>query len=178
MGLGYAPWHTRVLDSSPGWPSPKPEVKVSSMRSVIAERGSEASFVQYGKIVLTRVSSELIVPSATRPANIIAEGHLDVEAVGTSVFIVMLPPSYRKRSPSLVPTENANSVVSSQPSRSVRSGANALGRSGAARSGAAKAEPPEVSMERTMVCRKCPGEAMQRTLPQAAGHANAASSSE
>ena len=142
---------------------------MSSMRSVIAERGSEASFVQYGKIVLTRVSSELIVPSATRPANIIAEGHLDVEAVGTSVFIVMLPPSYRKRSPSLVPTENANSVVSSQPSRSVRSGANALGRSGAARSGAAtsgaaKAEPPEVTMERSMVCRKCPRDGRQRTL--------------
>ena len=146
-----------MFDSSPGWPSPKPEVKVSSIRSVIAERGSEASLVQYGRIVLTRVSSEAMVPSATRPANIIAEGHLDVEAVGTSVCMVMLPPSYRKRSPSLVPTENANSVVSSQPARSVRSGAKASGRSGAARSGAvrsgaAKAKvPPEVTIESSMV---------------------------
>ena len=34
-----------------------------------------------------------MVPSATRPANIMADGHLDVEPVGICVSMLNLPPS-------------------------------------------------------------------------------------
>jgi len=66
----------RVLPSCPGWPLPKPEVNESSMRSVTVERGSLAFVVHQLRYRLIGSSSDEIVPSLTKPANIIAEGHL------------------------------------------------------------------------------------------------------
>ena len=77
------------------------------MRSVMEERGSDASVVHHGRYADTFESSDAIVPSSTSAATIIADGHLDVEPVGICVAAVKLPPSYLKRVPLSEPITTA-----------------------------------------------------------------------
>jgi len=83
--------HDLLPFSWPGVPSPKPEVKESKWRSVMCDLGCSGSLVHHGTYSWALASRERMVPSATRPTNIIASGHLEVLAVSTFVRMLKLP---------------------------------------------------------------------------------------